>query len=201
MRLLEWIAGIVLFLQLPIPLYWFAMHPLMRFWRTRPHGAAFLAGVIVAWPPVTVCLIVFRHELFRESAPPVAFIIAGLGLIAFEAWIFWRVKRDLGGARLVGKTELSGSGEIARTGIYSRIRHPRYAGSFLAIVGACLIAGTRIAWAVSIVWALLMFSAILLEEREMRRRFGAEFTAYCRSVPRFLPFRWKTAAREQRQSV
>lgn len=201
MSVLEWLAGIVLFLQLPIPLYWFALHPLMRFWRARPHGAAFLAGVIFAWPPVTVLLILFRHELFRSFAQPAAFIIAGLVLIALEGWIFWRVKRDLGGARLVGKTELSGGGKIARTGIYGRIRHPRYTGSFLAIVGACLIAGTRTAWMVAMAWALLMLVAILLEEREMRRRFGAEFATYCRSVPRFLPFRLRAEADERRQSV
>src|SRR5579863_2032038 len=163
MRVLEWLAGIVLFLQLPIPLYWVVMHPLMRFWRARPHGAAFLAGVIFAWPPVTVCLVWFRSELFRSSAPPIALILAGFALIAFEGWIFWRVKRDLGGARLVGKTELSGGGEIARNGIYARIRHPRYAGSFLAIAGACLIAGTRTAWMAAMAWALLMLVAILLE--------------------------------------
>jgi protein-S-isoprenylcysteine O-methyltransferase Ste14 len=200
MSVLEWLAGVVLFLQLPIPLYWFALHPLMRFWRTRPHGAAFFAGVIFAWPPVTVLLILFRHELFRSSAPPIALIIAGFALIAFEGWIFWRVKRDLGGARLVGKTELSGGGEIARNGIYGRIRHPRYAGSFLAIAGACLIAGTRTAWMAAMAWALLMLVAILLEEREMRRRFGDEFAAYCRRVPRFLPFRLRTEASERRQS-
>jgi len=27
----------------------------------------------------------------------------------------------------------------------------------------------------------------MLEERELRERFGAEYDAYCRRVPRFLP--------------
>ena len=42
-------------------------------------------------------------------------------------------------ARLVGKTELSGGGVIEQGGIYGWIRHPRYAGSFLAILGACCL--------------------------------------------------------------
>lgn len=111
-----------------------------------------------------------------------------MSLIALEVWIFWRVKADLGAARLIGKTELSGGGEIVAHGIYARIRHPRYAASFVAIVGACIMAGTRAAWAAAGVWAVLMLTAIRLEEREMRARFGEAFEEYCRRVPRFFPF-------------
>ena len=201
MVVLDWLAGIVLFLQLPIPLYWFVMHPLMRFWRRRPHRSAFLAGVLLSWPPVTACLIFFRQELFRQSAPSVGFIAAGIALIAFEVWIFWRVKQDMGPARLVGKTELSGGGEIIRSGIYGKIRHPRYVGSLLAIIGACFIAGTRTTWLIAATWGILMLVTILLEEREMRERFGTDYAAYCHSVPRFLPIRTKVSNAEHRQSA
>jgi methanethiol S-methyltransferase len=87
----------------------------------------------------------------------------------------------------VGKTELTGGGEIARHGIYARIRHRRYAGSFLAIVGACLLAGTRATWLTAGVWLVLTPSAISVEERELRTRLGAAYEEYCRRVPRFIP--------------
>jgi protein-S-isoprenylcysteine O-methyltransferase Ste14 len=119
--------------------------------------------------------------------PPAWRTVAGLALIVFEGWLFWRVKRDLGGARLVGKTELSGSGEVARDGIYARIRHPRYVGSFLAILGACMIAGTRDLWIMAGAWSILTLVAIALEERELRARFGAAYQDYCARVPRFFP--------------
>ena len=67
------------------------------------------------------------------------------------------------------------------------MRHPRYAGSLLAILGACLIAGKMAMWIVAAAWALLMLVAIAFEEREMRGRFGAEFEQYARRVPRFVP--------------
>jgi len=114
-------------------------------------------------------------------------LLAGLGLIVFEGWIFWRVHRDLGTARLVGKTELSGGGVLESGGIYARIRHPRYVGSFLAIVGACLLAGTAVMWMIAACWLILMRFAIALEESELRRRFGARYEAYARAVPRFFP--------------
>jgi protein-S-isoprenylcysteine O-methyltransferase Ste14 len=132
-------------------------------------------------------MVVFRRDLFRADWPSAPMLIAGVGMIILEGWIFWRVRRDLGGARLVGATELSGAGEIASRGIYGRLRHPRYAGSFLAIVGACLLAGTRLMWITAAVWMALTLLAIALEEREMRARFGGAYSEYCRRVPRFIP--------------
>jgi protein-S-isoprenylcysteine O-methyltransferase Ste14 len=32
-----------------------------------------------------------------------------------------------------------------------------------------------------------MLAAIAMEERELRRRFGASYEEYCRRVPRFIP--------------
>jgi protein-S-isoprenylcysteine O-methyltransferase Ste14 len=186
MILLQWIAAIVLFAQLPVPLYWFVVHPQVNFWR-RHRKAAYITGLLLSWPPVTALMIFYRRAIFRNRMPPAWRIVLGLALIVFEGWMFWRVRHDLGGERLVGQTELSGSGQIARGGIYARIRHPRYVGSFLAILGACLLAGTRGMWIVAAVWCIFIILAISFEERELRARLGAAYEDYCKSVPRFLP--------------
>jgi protein-S-isoprenylcysteine O-methyltransferase Ste14 len=183
---LGWIAAIVLFLQLPIPLYWFVMHPQVNYWRHR-QKAGYITGVLLSWLPVTILMVIFRRELFRADWPPWWEIVAGFALIVFEAWIFWRVNRDLGVKRLVGQTELSGGGEIVHRGIYALIRHPRYIGSFIAILGACLLAGTRAMWVAAAVWLVLTRIAIAFEEHELRARFGAAYDEYCRRVPRFVP--------------
>jgi protein-S-isoprenylcysteine O-methyltransferase Ste14 len=186
MKWTGWVAAIVCFLQLPIPIYWFVLHPARKFWKTR-RSTTFLTAVIAAWPPVTLALVVFRVQLFRTEIPPTWRIAAGGALILFEVWIFWRVQRDLGGARLVGATELSGCGELAANGIYSRVRHPRYAASFFALVGAGLLAGKSALWVAVAVWTLLIGVAIAMEERELRGRFGAAYAEYSRRVPRFFP--------------
>ena len=184
MTFFGWLAAIVLFLQLPIPLYWFVVNPPVTLWRNYP-AAASVVGLLLSWPPVTEAIVFYRRELFRPDPPSAAEIVAGLALIVFEGWTFWRVHHDLGTARLVGKTELGG--EMARRGIYARIRHPRYTGSFLAIGGACLLAGTRATWIVAAAWLALTLVAISLEERELRVRFGAAYEAYSRRIPRFAP--------------
>lgn len=190
---LGWLAAIVLFAQLPIPLYWFVMHPQIDFWRNH-RNAGFTAALLLAWPPVTLFLVIFRHDLFLRTWPPVWSAVLGFVLLSCEFWIFWRVKRDLGGARFIGQTELSGGGEVARQGIYARIRHPRYVGSLLAILGACFLAGTRLMWSVAAAWTVLTLIAISLEERELRTRFGAAYEDYSRQVPRFLPASTKPRA-------
>lgn len=182
----SWLAALILFLHLPIPLYWFVLHPLRGFWQSR-QKAAYITAVLCSWPPMTAGLVIYRHELFRSGWPPLPMAVIGICLIIFEGWIFWRVHHDLGTSRLVGRTELAGGGELQSCGIYARIRHPRYTGSLLAILGACLLDGTRVAWLVAAAWLLLMLLAIALEERELRMRFGDAYREYCRRVPRFIP--------------
>ena len=128
----------------------------------------------------------FRRKLFLPRWPSIPAFVVGSALIAVELLVFWWVQRDLGAARLVGKTEISGTGEIERSGLYGKVRHPRYTASLLAIVGACLLAGTGRAWTVAAVWLVLMAIVLSLEEREMRRRFGQSYVDYCRQVPRFI---------------
>jgi protein-S-isoprenylcysteine O-methyltransferase Ste14 len=181
-----WIAAVVLFLQLPVPLYWFVLHPFKNFWRGRGN-MVYLIALLCSWLPVTIALLIYHGVLLRPEWPAAWRFMLGLALIALEMCMFWRVKRDLGGARLVGATEISGGGEIERRGIYAWIRHPRYVGSFLALIGACLLAATRTMWVLAAVWTLLTGTAIALEERELRARFGDSYREYCKRVPRFLP--------------
>jgi protein-S-isoprenylcysteine O-methyltransferase Ste14 len=187
MAIPRWIAAVVLFMQLPIPLYWFVVHPAKDFWRGRGN-VTYVAALGLSWLPVSILLVAYRRELLRSGWPAAWQFILGLALILLEVWIFLSVRRDLGGARLVGATEISSSGQIEQAGIYSRVRHPRYTGSFLALIGACLIAGTRATWTAVAIWTILTAVAIGMEEKELCTRFGNSYQEYCRRVPRFVPW-------------
>jgi protein-S-isoprenylcysteine O-methyltransferase Ste14 len=167
-------------------MYWFVVHPFRPFWRRHPRDV-YVVSLACSWLPVTIAIAAFHRHLFRRARPSAIQLATGLALIVFEVWIFWRLSHDLGAARLVGQKELEGTGEIQSQGIYSWIRHPRYAASFLAIIGACLLAGTHVAWILAALWLVLMLVVIAMEEREMRARFGAQYSEYCRETPRFLP--------------
>ena len=42
-----------------------------------------------------------------------------------------------------------------------------------------------------------LYLLVLLEERDLRERFGSEYEACCRRVPRFVPRRVMTGAQEE----
>ncbi len=185
-RFFRYLALFVFFLDLPVPLYWFILHPFTNFWRTRVRAAFYLAG-LGAWTAGGIFVFLFRNRLLAEDTPSIPIALLGIVLIAVDGVLLHRAGKDLGHLKLVGHAELAGETELITVGLYRHIRHPRYAGMIAAIAGACILAGSRWALAVSGIWLILVLAVILLEEREMRARFGPAYRDYCRAVPRFLP--------------
>jgi protein-S-isoprenylcysteine O-methyltransferase Ste14 len=189
-RVARYIALVVFFLDLPVPVYWLILHPLADFWRQRVRAAFWIAG-LGAWTFGGIFVVFARNRLIAPGAPSVAMIVAGFLLIGADVLLLMRADRDLGHSKLVGHAELTGKVELSLRGMYSHVRHPRYTGMIAAVMGACVLAGSLWAWECFAVWFALVMISILLEEREMRRRFGEVYEEYCRRVPRFLPFPWR----------
>lgn len=162
------------------------VHPQIDFWRGRAR-AAYITGLVISWGGVTALLVIFRDALLTRGQPGDLQIGFGLLLIAADIWLFGRVRKDLGTSRLIGKPELSGGGEVAETGIYARLRNPRYVGVLASVLGACLLAATPLMWAIAAAWSVLVLVVIAFEERELRARLGTPYIEYCRRVPRFIP--------------
>jgi protein-S-isoprenylcysteine O-methyltransferase Ste14 len=193
MRFLQAVAAFFLCIELPIPIYWLIIHPFNSFWRNHVRAAFWIAG-LTAWTVGGVLLWIFRPLLLAAARPSWVEIAAGLALIGVEVYLLLRVERELGGKRLVGHAELTGTGEMFTGGLYAYVRHPRYTGMFCAAVGAALIAGTPRLWTILAVWWVLALGVIRLEERELAARFGPAYAAYRKRVPAFLPFRvWKSS--------
>ncbi len=188
MRWFRYLALGVFFLDLPVPIYWFVLHPFHAFWKGRIRAAFWTAG-LGAWAIGGIFVGGFWRKLTAPGAPTIPTVCAGILLISADVILLRRAGRELGHRTLVGHSELTGKPEMISNGLYAYVRHPRYAGMIAAVVGACLLAGTRFAAITSGVWLALVMISILLEEREMRRRFGQAYADYCRRVPRFLPRR------------
>jgi protein-S-isoprenylcysteine O-methyltransferase Ste14 len=196
MRILHAVSGIILFFELPVPIYWLILHPFNSFWRTRVRAAFWFAG-LTAWTCGGILLWIFRHSLLSRTRPPTIAIVVGCLLIASEFYLLARVEHELGSRRLVGHAELTGTGEMFTGGLYAYVRHPRYAGMFSAVVGAALLAGTPRLWIVLLIWWPFALLAIHLEERELAARFGPRYEEYRRRVPAFLPFGSRAPGKRQ----
>lgn len=78
--------------------------------------------------------------------------------------------------------------QVVDSGPFSMVRNPLYLFSFLGALGFVLVANHL--WvAVAVLLAFLLYYpfVVLSEEAGLRKRLGAEYEAYCRRVPRFLP--------------
>ena len=191
MGFLHWFAGLILAVELPVPIYWLVMHGGINFWRKRDRGRLpYWIAVGAAWGLGGWLLYHFlRPQLFAATNRPAWAVIAGAVLLLGDVAIFAIAESELGGRRLVGQAELSAKGELAVRGMYAHIRHPRYLGMMLGVLGACVLSDSQRLWLVSAVWWLAAMLIIRIEESELRQRFGAAYADYARRVPMLLPLR------------
>ncbi|HEY5753410.1 MAG TPA: isoprenylcysteine carboxylmethyltransferase family protein [Chthoniobacterales bacterium] len=78
-------------------------------------------------------------------------------------------------------------GRLVTEGVYSHVRHPQYVGLFLITLGLLIQWPTLITL---VMWPILVFAYYRLsmrEEKEVSRHFPAEYAAYRRHVPAFIP--------------
>ena len=176
----------------PLLLLWLLVHPFVGFWRrVGPRGTYLAVGGIIAAAAIL---------LARSSARLVALdfgtrwevAAAGLLCLAVSARLRVSLSRRVGAAFLLGLPELAPQRHpvpLMTDGPYARVRHPRYAQFVLALLGFALIANHLAGYVVGLAWLVGVHPIVWLEEHELRRRFGAEYTDYCRRVPRFIPRR------------
>jgi protein-S-isoprenylcysteine O-methyltransferase Ste14 len=191
MRFLYWFAGLILAIELPVPIYWLVMHGGIGYWRKRDRARLpYWVAVGAAWGAGGWLLYRYlRPQLFAAADRPAWAVVAGAVLMLSDVAIFSIAESALGGRRLVGQAELSAKGELAMRGLYAHMRHPRYLGMMLGVLGACVLAGSQRLWMVAAVWLAATLIMIRIEERELRQRFGAAYAAYAERVPMLLPLR------------
>lgn len=174
----------------PAILYWYLIHPLAGFWRRL--------GRPVAYTVVVAVSVAFGWGLFRvrdtllgtDLGTHWPVLALGLALYAGTVALEIQVRRHLSFRVLAGAPELAAEpseSRLLRDGIYSRVRHPRYLGVVVGMLSMAVIAnhaGIYLLWLATLP---ALYLVIVLEERELRERFGREYEDYCREVPRLFP--------------
>ena len=184
------LAVLVLVTLPPALLFWFVAHPFARYWRKL--GAAWTYGI--HWS----LLLAVMSGLFlvRESFLGVEFgtsiPLIGLALVTLgaAATLLAKRKKHLTFKMLSGLPELSPNhypGELLTQGIYGKIRHPRYVEVLLWTLSYALVANYLATYVLVALSVPILYLIVLLEERELRERFGSAYEEYCRRTPRFIP--------------
>jgi protein-S-isoprenylcysteine O-methyltransferase Ste14 len=138
----------------------------------------------VAFIPVDV----FHLHLLGKPGP----FVSSFGLIVLIAgwWIAYLSLRENAFAAPVVKHQSERNQTVVDTGIYSKVRHPMYAGGALVMIGMPLWLESYAATLLSLIPISTLLVRILIEEQFLRRELKG-YAAYTGKVPyRLIPFLW-----------
>ncbi|MFQ5763619.1 MAG: methyltransferase family protein [Rhodospirillales bacterium] len=152
-----------------------------------------------------------RYGTFLFRARNAIFPLALLGLIIFFPPVFawtsaWAdIEMDIVGlavgfagivlrAAVVGTAYIKRGGvnrrvyadQLVTEGIFAHVRNPLYVGNILILAGLFIVANNPWGYLLGIGFFLVSYMSIVAaEETYLLEKFGAEYAAYCRSVPRW----------------
>lgn len=170
--------------------YWFLLHPFVNFWRRLGSKATFSLLTVFMIGSMVALFFVRDHLVGRDLGTNWWSVGVAIVFYLLAIWFYRQRKNLLKFRILAGGPELDRSGrggELITTGIYSRTRNPRYLEVGLGITAYALVANHVGAYLVTAAAILAVYPLVLLEERELRDRFGEDYEHYLATVPRFLP--------------
>jgi hypothetical protein len=194
----RYFVALLLLLSVPPAVgLWYLIHPFARTWRRIGP----LATYLVLTPPaagVAWTAYLWRDRLLGADLGTRPALMA-LAVVAFIVGIpiAVRRRRELKERVLVGVPEMSRTdkGHLVIEGVYARTRNPRYLEFIVFVLAYVAFANYTGTWVMYVLTFPALHLVVLLEERELRDRFGAEYEEYCRRVPRYLPRRTGARAR------
>jgi protein-S-isoprenylcysteine O-methyltransferase Ste14 len=134
-----------------------------------------MMGYFLAWRPGP------------EPRPP-AMLVAGVLVGCLAVLVSWTSIRALG-KQLRVHAGLYRDHELVRSGPYSIVRHPIYAGMLAMYLATALI---RPAWPVGLIGLAIFIVGteirVRIEDGLLASRFGQQFAEYKASVPAYIPF-------------
>ena len=174
----------------PAFLYWLLVHSWAEFWRRIGPWPSYLAigalCLLCGWGLYRARDWILAIDLGQSH------LLIGLAVLCLAGSMVLRLKisRQLTVATMVGLPEMTAKrypGKLLTEGIYAQVRHPRYLQGLLGVLAFAIFANHLGAYLVFLGCLPAVYLVVILEERELRRRFGSRYEDYCRRVPRFLP--------------
>ena len=191
LRTLGWLACVV---YSTIPLFWLMVHPRAHVWREKA-GSPFRVLVpawFVTWVGVGLLSGPWRKAtLYSEGW---TWIVAAL-LFALGFYIYIRSGAHFSWTQLGGLPEVRSNrsdDRLVTSGIRSRVRHPVYLAHLCEMVAWTVGTGLVVCWVLTAFAIATGAVMIRMEDAELEKRFGKEYTQYRVRVPAVVPRLAKT---------
>ncbi len=187
-----WVGLILIALGVGVLLYWLSIHPFIRLWRRV--GAIPTVAVHCAAMFVLAAVVIWQRDAVMVGNLGTNYVMIGLAVAVVASSIVMRRRQARGFDTrfLIGLPELDPGrydSHLVTTGLYERMRHPRYVQLFLALLGYGLFVNYVIVYIQVVVILVVLRMVVRFEERELLDRFGNEYRDYMARVPRFIPRR------------
>jgi protein-S-isoprenylcysteine O-methyltransferase Ste14 len=187
----RYVVGCLLVTGLPPGLaWWFVVHPFVDFWRRVGVRTTLVVLTVLALLGVAV-LFRWRHAiLMTDLGTGVWTSGIAVVLLAGAVWIGLKRRTYLTTKILAGVPELEAGGkggELLTEGPYGLSRNPRYLEIMLGVFAYAAFSNYLGGYLVAAASVPALHVIVLLEERELADRFGAEYDLYRSRVPRYLP--------------
>jgi len=170
--------------------YWFIVHPFVSFWRRLGLRVAYSILILISLVLAVAAYMLKDRILTVEYGTSLPLIVFAAIWYGAAIAIQLRVKRHLKFRILAGIPELESSGQggtLLQEGIYAHIRHPRYMSFMFGILAIALFTNYLAMYVLVPLSAAALYVVVLLEEKELRNRFGDDYVRYSQRVPRFIP--------------
>ena len=166
------------------------IHPFIGFWRRR--GLKITYTVVPAMLLAVATVLVLARDVWLETEYGPNYVLVALAGMFYliAAAIELQCCKHLKFRTLVGVPELvppPETGKLITAGIYGWVRHPRYIGMFFGLLAVAFFSNYLAIYVIAGAMVPGFYALTFFEERELRDRFGEEYAAYSRRVPRFIP--------------
>jgi len=140
------------------------------------HTIGHIMYVILYCSLIIVCF--FYSQAYLKPFLYLGWIVLVLGII----FVIWASLSRRKGRILVEKS--IGKENLVESGPYAFVRHPEFLGHILIVSGLVLISQHWISLLISVMLIILLYIAMLDEEKKNIEKFGVVYEDYMKKVPR-----------------
>ena len=186
LRTLGWLACVV---YSTIPLFWLMVHPRAHRWRAKKHSPfrVLVPAWLTMWVGIGALTGHWRNAVLYST--PWNWIPAVM-LFAVGFYLYIRSGAHFSWAQLGGLPEVRPNHREARlitTGIRARVRHPVYLAHLYEMLALSVGTGLVVCWALTALAIATGAVMIRMEDAELEKRFGNDFSLYRSRVPAIFP--------------
>jgi protein-S-isoprenylcysteine O-methyltransferase Ste14 len=186
LNLLGWLACVV---YATVPSFWLLIHPRAEYWRSRPRSP--YRVLLPLWMGMWIILALitepWRHVALYHTwytwLPAILFFAAGITIYKFAGTHFTV-------AQLSGLPELIPNHREQRlvtVGIHAHVRHPVYLAHLCEMLAWSIGTGLAVCYGLTAFAMVTGAVMIRMEDKELGKRFGREYSDYRSSVPAVIP--------------